>query len=189
MDIAAFFIVMAATLMMIKSRMLLPVEDRPEMEEEEDDDPRWDLVRQLVEYKKFKDAANHLHELQVHQENVFAAADELVAVGSEESGVTLGEVNIFELLSALNTVLRRIESEELGEIFAQEFTVTDKIEVILKLMRTSERLKFTDLFSHMANRYEIVTTFLALLELIRLRHVGVVQKGEFGDIFVVNPST
>jgi len=187
-NIAGDFIVMAATLMMIKSRMLLPVDERPELEDEEDDDPRWDLVRQLVEYKKFKDAASHLHDLQVHQENVFAAADEPVEVGSAESGVTLEDVNIFELLSALNTVLKRVEKEELAEIFPQEFTVADKIEVILESLRTRGRLAFTDLFNDMATRYEIVTTFLALLELIRLRQVDVVQKGEFGDIFLVNPA-
>ncbi|HAL91623.1 MAG TPA: chromosome segregation protein ScpA, partial [Verrucomicrobia bacterium] len=70
LNIAGEFLVMAATLMMIKSRMLLPVEDRPEMEEEEED-PRWDLVRQLVEYKKFKDAALHLESLELRREDIF----------------------------------------------------------------------------------------------------------------------
>ncbi|MDD4736715.1 MAG: segregation/condensation protein A, partial [Kiritimatiellae bacterium] len=83
LNIAGDFLVMAATLMMIKSRMLLPVEDRRDQEEEDDNDPRWDLVRQLVEYKKFKDAALHLEECEFVQENIFGRDGEGVQLGPE----------------------------------------------------------------------------------------------------------
>jgi len=103
LNIAGDFIVMAATLMMIKSRMLLPVEERPELEEEEED-PRWDLVRQLVEYKKFKDAALHLEALESRREDVFGRDGETVVLGPERA-VALHDVSLFDLIAAFNEAL------------------------------------------------------------------------------------
>jgi len=184
LDIAGEFIVMAATLMMIKSRMLLPVEQRPEIEEEEGEDPRWDLVRRLVEYKKFKEIANHLHERQACQENVFARTDEDVPE-DDDPGVGLRDVSIFDLIGAFNTALQRIKQEDLGQIFADRFTVADKIELILQTLNRQEEMPFSRLFESAATRHEIICTFLALLELIRLRHVNAVQAKQFGEIKIV----
>jgi len=182
LNIAGEFIVMAATLMMIKSRMLLPVEERPEMEDEED--PRWDLVRQLVEYKKFKDAANHLGDLEARQENMFARSGEGIQLGPEPD-ISLEDVSIFDLISAFNEALRKAPREELKEIFAEKFTVAEKIDVIVGIMRSKGRASLSRLLAGMTHRYEMVCTFLAILELIRLKLIRAKQSDHFGDIDLV----
>jgi segregation and condensation protein A len=186
LNIAGEFIVMAATLMMIKSRMLLPVEERGEMEEEEED-PRWDLVRQLVEYKKFKDAANYLQEREAHQEDIFSLGHEGVVLEPDDPGIVLRDISIFDLISAFNDILKNARPEEIGEIFADRFTVSDKIEVILQTIRKTKRVAFTELFEKTASRHEVICTFLALLELIRLRQVSVRQNDRFGEIEILSP--
>ena len=183
LNIAGEFIVMAATLMLIKSRMLLPPEEREDIEEEEED-PRWDLVRQLVEYKKFKDAAAELQKREAHQENVFALGSDNVVLDPLAKGLASQEVSIFDLISAFNEVLKRAKPEEIGEIVAENFTVADKIDLVLGLVKERSRLTFQDLFGRTASRQEIICTFLAVLELIRLRQINVVQKERFGEILV-----
>jgi segregation and condensation protein A len=185
LNIAGEFIVMAATLMMIKSRMLLPVEERPEgQEEEEGEDPRWDLVRRLVEYKKFKDAAMHLQEKEYFQENVFALGREGVVLGPDDSGAMLQDVSLFDLISAFSEILKKAKPEEIGEILAESFTVADKITFVLSSVSKGESISFTSFFGETTSRHEIVCTFLALLELIRLRQISVFQKEHFGEIMI-----
>jgi segregation and condensation protein A len=174
---------MSATLMMIKSRMLLPVEERTEMEEEEEEDPRWDLVRQLVEYKKFKDAADHLQELEEQMENVFGRESEYVELGAPPE-IDMRDAGIFDLISALNDALDRVREEDLQEIFAEEYTVGQKLTHIVEILRTNRRLCITDLFSGMKSRHEIVCTFLAVLELMKLNRIAAVQDRHFGAIVV-----
>jgi segregation and condensation protein A len=183
LNIAGEFIVMAATLMMIKSRMLLPADERPEMEEEEED-PRWDLVRQLVEYKKFKDAALRLQEKELFQENVFALGSKGVIPETKDPGMVIGDISLFDLISAFNEALKRAKPEELGEIFAEKWTVADKIDVILGVIARNREVSFTALFGERAGRHEIICTFLAVLELIRLRQVNITQKERFGEIIL-----
>ena len=183
LNIAGEFIVMAATLMMIKSRMLLPVEERPELEEEEAD-PRWDLVRQLIEYKKFKDAAGHLQERELHQENIFALGGHSVILEPDDPGLTLQDVSLFDLIAAFNDVLKNARPEQIGEIYSDRWTVADKIDVILRLLGQQRQVVFTSLFSESSSRHEVICTFLALLELIRLRQISAVQKSRFGEIWI-----
>jgi len=183
LNIAGEFIVMAATLMMIKSRMLLPADERPELEEEEDD-PRWDLVRQLVEYKKFKDAAAHLQEREFIQENTFGLGAESIALEPEDPGVALQDVSLFDLITAFNGALQKAKPEVIGEVLADTFNVADKIDAILNMVREHGVVGFTSLFGEAPCRHEVICTFLALLELIRLIQVGVRQRGRFGEIFI-----
>ena len=183
LNIAGDFIVMSATLMLIKSRMLLPAEERREMDEEEEDDPRWDLVRQLVEYKKFKDAADHLEDLELLQENVFSRESGHVELGAPPE-VDLKDASIFDLISALNEALDRVQEENLQEIFAEEFTVSQKVSYIVENLKITKRLSITDLFTGMVSRQEIVCTFLAVLELIKINRIAAVQDSHFGDIVV-----
>lgn len=188
LSIAGEFIVMAATLMMIKSRMLLPVEERDDLPaEEEEEDPRWELVRQLVEYKKFKDAAALLQDWEATQENAFLHGGDGVIVEPDEPGRAMQDVNIFDLISAFNEVFQRAAQEDLGEIFAEQFTVAEQLESILHRIRGGGSVMFFDLFTDMSSRQEIVCTFLALLELIKIRQVDVVQKQHFGNI-VIEPA-
>ena len=138
LNIAGEFIVMAATLMMIKSRMLLPEDERSEMEEEEED-PRWDLVRQLVEYKRFKDAAATLQQRETLRENVFRLGGEPRVV-EPDPGLVLQDVSLFDLITAFNQVLKRAKPDAIGEVAADRFTVADKIDRILRLIAEHTRV-------------------------------------------------
>jgi len=183
LNIAGEFIVMAATLMMIKSRMLLPEDERPELEEEEDD-PRWDLVRQLIEYKKFKDAAGQLQEREIRRESVFALGGRDLALEPDDAGVVLQDLSLFDLIAAFNAVLKKARPEQIGEIYSDRWTVADKIDVILRLVAGGQEIAFSSLFGAAATRHEIVCTFLALLELLRLRQVAARQKVPFDEIII-----
>ena len=182
LNIAGEFLVMAATLMMIKSRMLLPAEDRPEMEDEEED-PRWDLVRQLVEYKKFKDAALHLESLEMRREDIFGR-DGATAVLDKEPEVALHDVGLFDLINAFNEALKKVKNEDLREIFAERFTVAEKIEVLGDRLQREKRFSISKMFDGMRSRQEISCTFLALLELIRLSRARAVQEETYGEIWI-----
>lgn len=183
LEIAGEFLVMAATLMYIKSRELLPRDQQVETEGEEDDeDPRWELIRQLVEYKKFKDAAARLQEMEIAQENTFARVAGKPEVPEESAPARLN-VSLFDLVNAVSNVLKRFtERDEEREIFQDKWTVSEKIEFIMKLLAEKQQLKFSELFTDAASRAEVVVTFLALLELIRLKQVVAVQEEEFGEI-------
>ena len=183
LNVAGEFLVMAATLMMIKSRMLLPVEDRPEMEEEEED-PRWDLVRQLVEYKKFKDAALHLEALELRREDIFGRDGADAVLGGQSSDVALHDVGLFDLISAFSEALKKVKSEELREIFAERFTVAEKIEHLGDRLRREKSFSISKMFEGMRSRHEIACTFLALLELIRLNQARAVQRETYGEIII-----
>jgi segregation and condensation protein A len=181
-DVAGEFVVMAANLIYLKSRSLLPVDQQPPDEEAEEDDPRWDLIRQLIEYKKFKEAAAQLQVRQLEQEGMFVR----LANGGDEFAVAplrLGEVGIFQLINAFQNVLKRVDArEDLQEIFGEHYTVSDKIEWILRRVGDGVPLRFSELFASMASRVEIVVTFLAMLELIRLRQIRAVQSDPFEEI-------
>ncbi len=183
LNIAGDFLVMAATLMMIKSRMLLPVEERPELEPEEED-PRWELVRQLIEYKKFKDAAGSLQEREALQSAMFGRGSDEVVV-AKEPGVGLEDVTLFDLIAVFNEALKRVKVDEVGEIFAPACTVADKIEEILGRVQRERQVAFSGLFAAVTSRHEVICMFLALLELMRLRQVRARQNGVFSEIMVV----
>jgi segregation and condensation protein A len=181
-DLAGEFVVMAANLIYLKSRSLLPVDQQPPDEEAEEDDPRWDLIRQLIEYKKFKEAAAQLHVRELEQERIFSR-DGGSATAIAAAPLRLGEVGIFQLVNAFQNVIKRVETrEDLREIFGEHFTVSDKIEIILRRVAGGVRLRFSDLFGTIASRVEIVVTFLALLELIRLKQVRATQANPFDEI-------
>jgi segregation and condensation protein A len=183
LEIAGEFLVMASTLMYIKSRELLPVDQQVVAEgEEEGDDPRWELIRQLVEYKKFKDAAAQLQTLEIRQEQIYPRLPVKPEFGREEpSGKA--QASLFDLLNAVNSILKRIvEREDLRDIFEDKWTVSEKIEDIMKEMSRSASLKFSALFAGATSRTEVVVTFLAMLELIRLRQIVAIQQSPFGEI-------
>jgi segregation and condensation protein A len=181
-DVAGEFVVMAANLIYLKSRSLLPVDQQPPEEDAEEDDPRWDLIRQLIEYKKFKEAAAELQTRALEQERMYTR-DAGASVALAETPLRLGEVGIFQLINAFQNVIKRIEArEDLREIFGEHFTVSDKIDVILSRVAGGVRLRFAELFGEVASRVEIVVTFLALLELIRLRQIRAVQPSPLGEI-------
>lgn len=180
-DIAGEFVVMAANLIYLKSRSLLPLDQQPPEEDAEEDDPRWDLIRQLIEYKKFKEAAAQLHDRALEQERIFTRDGGSVAVS--DAPLPLHEVGIFQLIHAFQEVIKRVEArEDLQEIFGERFSVSDKIEKILERVGSGTPVRFSELFGQIVSRLEIVVTFLALLELIRLNQVRALQPKMFDEI-------
>jgi segregation and condensation protein A len=182
LDIAGEFLVMASTLMYIKSRELLPLDQQVQTEgEDEGEDPRWELIRQLVEYKKFKDAAAQLQTLEARQENVFPrlpGRPELAPPAPQKP-----DVSLFDLVNAVNAILKRVSvRDDSRDVFEDKWTVSEKIEQLMKTLVERERLKFSELFEGAMSRTEVVVTFLALLELIRLKQLVAVQSEAFGEI-------
>jgi len=182
LELAGEFLVMASTLMYIKSRELLPVDLQVAVEgEDEAEDPRWELIRQLVEYKKFKDAAAQLQALEARQENSYPRLP--VKPEFDSQPAVRANASLFDLINAVNLVLKRIhEREDLRDIFEDKWTVSEKIESLLQALRERGVLKFLELFAGATSRSEVVVTFLALRELIRLRQVIATQPEPFGEI-------
>jgi len=182
LEIAGEFLVMAATLMYIKSRELLPEDQQAQVEgEDEGEDPRWELIRQLVEYKKFKDAAAELQVLEARQEDVFPRMPGKLEFAAESAARP--EASIFDLVNAVNAVLKRFaRPEDLRDIFEDKWTVSEKIEHLMRALTERPGLRFSELFEGVTSRSEVVVTFLALLELIRLKQLAAVQREPFGEI-------
>jgi segregation and condensation protein A len=185
-ELASEFIVMAANLMYIKSRELLPKDVQPPDEEADETDPRWELIRQLVEYKKFKEAAGFLSLQEVKGDEFFATTPELPDL--ESPVATMGQVGIFDLIRAFQRVLKRFENaSDFREIVNDRYTVADKIEELLNVVPVGGRVKFEDLFTSASSRGEVIVTFLAMLELIKLNHLQIEQEHLFSEIIIVRP--
>lgn len=187
LEVAGEFVVMAATLIYIKSRELLPKDQQvaaPE-EEQDTDDPRFELIRRLVEYKKFKDAAAQLQVREVEQENIYSRRPGRIDLEEPEAPAARTPASLFDLVNAVSTILKRYGSrEDVREIHADPWTVSEKIEEVRNWISTRERFKFSELFGAARNRVEVVCTFLAVLELTRMKQIICVQLEEFGEIEV-----
>ncbi|MBR6023257.1 MAG: segregation/condensation protein A [Kiritimatiellae bacterium] len=186
LDVAGEFLVMAATLMWIKSRALLPEDSRGE-DDEEEEDPRWELVRQLVEYKKFKDTARALEGLEERRDGVFAREGADPELGAAEPEWALKDVGLFDLVRAFGDALKRAGDAAPGEIFAERWTVAEKLADLGERVGREGRLRLSSLLASMTSRQEIVCVFLALLELVRLGRARAVQAEPHGEIEVYAP--
>ncbi len=170
-DIAGEFIVMASALMYIKSKMLLPVEQMNM--EEGGEDPRAELTRQLVDYQRYKAASENLTALQDIQSLVWLRdANEKIFLEGEE----LIEASIFDLVKAFEEILERVEARKGMEIAREEFSVQEKMKIIVESLENQSFLEFEKLFAHNASRGEKIAVFLAILELIRLRIIQAFQR-------------
>jgi len=183
LDLAGEFFVMAATLMEIKSRMLLPKGQQAIDPNAEDDevDPRWELVYQLLQYKKFKEAAAQLSDLSLARQNLM---NRYVAARLEPaSGRPLKAVDRLDLWNTFNLVLRRLaEKLVVGEIHDEVVTVSDQMEWLLSRLQVESAFTFSHLFPGGTTLRRLVATFLALLELTRLRKLRLRQDEAFADI-------
>jgi segregation and condensation protein A len=188
LDIAGEFLVMAATLMHIKSKMLLPPEEN--VLEEEEEDPRDELVKKLLEYKKYKEAASKLQEMYDKGKDLFlrkGAADRERVIADDGTGYF--EANLFDLIGAFKKVLEGVPREAFHEAVKDKFTVRDKIHAIYHVLANEPKAHFTSLFKDARNKDEVIVTFLAILELIKLREIMVVQSEFFGEIEIIrNPA-
>jgi len=182
LDLAGEYLVMASTLIHIKSKMLLPEPEEPEEEEEED--PRAELVRQLLEYQAFKEAATNVGERPILERDVFTRTA-FLPEETEKSTATeeeLIEVSIFELIEAFHRLVSRIDKKELLEIDLEKMSLTDIINGIMERLANEKNLTFDELLGERKERWRIIYTFLALLELVKLRMVKAYQTSAFGVI-------
>jgi segregation and condensation protein A len=186
LEIAGDFFVMAATLMEIKSRLLLPKHQRSVSDDDDDEnlDPRWELVHQLLEYKKFKEAADQLDELSDHA--ALRLTRDYNAVGKAEGPVRpLRPEDKISVWNSYNIVLRRLsEKLILGEIQDDALTVVDQMEMLIEKMESEPSFEFSALFPGKCSLKLLVVTFIAILELVRLKRLTIVQNQSFSDFQV-----
>ena len=179
-DYAGDFLLMAATLTQIKSRMLLPVHDG----EDEDEDPMQEITRPLLEYLQMKSAADQLAGRDLLGDQTFArnpSRDEFM-MDTEEEFIQIG---LFELIDAFQKIMARIPEDHRVKLTADEISVKDKISQIAELLETRETVTFHELFSENAGKYEIIVTFLAILEMVKLTLIRIVQNVNTGLIRIL----
>ena len=180
--VAGEFLVMAATLVQIKSRMLLPVDEREE-DEEEGPDPREELVRRLLEYKKYKEAALQFDNRERLWRTIFHREQATPPTVRDDEEL-LEDLTLFDLVDALQGVLARTPDRRLLEITPENITVKDRMNAILEALEGRDSVPFIDLFDGCYQKMVVIVTFLALLELIRIRVARVFQGETFGPILV-----
>jgi segregation and condensation protein A len=183
LEVAGEFLVYASTLMYLKSRSLLPAERKTEEEILDDERQLQELKEKLAEYEKFKHLALKLEQRQKEEKQLFAR--EPMPTREEEIQI---DANLFDLLDAFELILKEAAKEGIIEIVEDEVTVNEKITLIIDTLRKTKRIAFSSLFYKAKSRQEMVVTFMALLELIRLKEIRVKQGSTFGEIWVhLNP--
>ena len=181
LDIAGEYLLIASTLLHIKSKMLLPTPS--EEEEEEGEDPRAELVRRLLEYKKYKNAAAELEKRPMLDRDVFIRL--MPAETEKPAEEERMEVSLFELLEAFRQVLERMKPESFHEVILERISVEEKIEEILSLLQRENRsMAFHLLFPEQAPLRLVIVTFLAILELVKMKRVRIFQMAPFETIRV-----
>ncbi len=182
LNIVGEFLVMAATLMQIKSRMLLPTQEGEVTQEEED--PRAELVRRLLEYEKFKEIADSLRQKEDEQKEVFKRPKSEIDKDISAKTQVYFEASIFDLITAFSKALEEIPKELFYEVIKDEFSIEGKVHEILHLLLVVPSVSISGLFGKAKNKIEIIVIFLAILELIRLKEIVARQKDLFAEIEV-----
>jgi len=185
LDTVGDFLVMAATLMQIKSKMLLPASETPA--EEEQEDPRAELVKRLLEYEKFKQIADNLREKELSQQDVFKRPKTELPAGAQAAAKEddkYFEASIFDLISAFSQALKDIPKEVFYEVIKDQFTVEQKVHDILHLLLVETDVKLSALFSKAKDKLEIIVIFLAILELAKMKEIVARQDAAFEDIII-----
>lgn len=178
-DLAGEFLLIAAELAYIKSKMLLP-EEGP-AEEEEEGDPRADLVRRLLEYQRFKDASEQLAGRAMLGRDVFVKP---VPERLESKAKDPIKGDVYDLVEAFSSLLKRVPAEEFHDITLDRISVSDRIYQILGLMKKDSVITLNELLPDQINRYDVVITFLALLEMSRLKMISIYQSEPLGSLFI-----
>lgn len=186
LDVAGEFLVMASTLIQIKSQMLLPQSVDPEVDDEKTEDPRAELVRRLLEYERYRDASMVLVSRNLLDRDVFArsfVSPELEALPADE---TLPEIELFELVDAFRRILAKAPRESFHEIGSENISIADRISDILEFLQGRDLVEFEELFAGSNTREYIVASFLAILELCRLRMIRILQYETYGKLLIRN---
>jgi len=186
LDVAGEFMVMAATLIHIKSKMLVPVDPTEADTEEETEDPREALVQRLLEFQRYKEAAGVLHDKRQIRAATWTRPDTSLPPLDETSEEML-EAGLFDLISAFKELLERRRNLLALEVASEGKTIEQRMDELLGLIKEGESLEFVELFEAQNTKGDMIVTFLALLELIRLKRVRIYQRGLFGPIRVFRP--
>jgi segregation and condensation protein A len=186
LDVAGEFMVMAATLIHIKSKMLVPV-DPTEAEGEEAEDPREALVQRLLEFERYKAAAGVLYQKGQIRAATWTRPETALPRLLDDAGEEMLEAGLFDLISAFKELLDRRRTLLAHEVQSEGKSVELRMEEVLALVREGQSVDFLDLFAGQVTKADMIVTFLALLELIRLKSVKVYQRGSFGAIRVFRP--
>ena len=191
LDMAGEYLVMAATLLHLKSRLLLPAEEAAD--EESGEDPRAELARQLLEYQRFREAAEMLDRNSMLGRDVFTRVPlRNEAIDGQDGIDEIYDVSLGDLLDALQEVLKNAEPGVVHQVILEQISLREQVCMVLDLLRERTQVAFTDLFSAEISRLQILVTFLATLELVRTRMVNLNQDERFGPIMLtlaVSPDT
>jgi segregation and condensation protein A len=182
LDVAGEYLVMAATLLLIKSRMLLPSD---ETDDEEERDPRADLVRQLLEYQRYREAAASLQDRPRLGRDVFSREPNAEGVEPDPGALPAVRVTTWQLMEAFRAVLARAKPEPVHEVQSEPVSLRDRMQSMLYSLRVARSVTFDSLFDENATRGFVIVTFLGLLELVRLGAVEAVQEDRWGPILIV----
>lgn len=179
-NVASEYMVIAATLIQIKARMLIPQNENAQQEDEED--PRDELVRRLMEYQKFKEAAQFLREKEINMQKHVTRSESISDYRPEKSNL---KVSMFDLMTAFKEALKNIPKDVFFEVMKDEYTVEEKREFIAELIIEQDRVNLTELFGRCRTKMELISTFLAVLELVKMKKIDTVQDGLFGGIVLM----
>jgi segregation and condensation protein A len=185
LNIVGEFLVMAATLMQIKSKMLLPAEELAAQDEQ--DDPRAELIKRLLEYEKFKQIAENLKQREISQQEVFKRPkndEALDAKASAKAEDKYFEASIFDLINAFSQALKDVPREVFYEVIKDQYTVEQKVHDILHLLLVETEIKLSVLFARTKNNLEIIVIFLAILELVKMQEIIARQSSDFEEIVI-----
>ncbi|NQF12632.1 segregation/condensation protein A [Brevibacillus sp. HB1.3] len=195
LDVASEFVVMAATLLSIKSKMLLPKKEEHVFQQfldmdVDEIDPREELVARLLEYKRYKMLAENLREMEIGRNQVFTRPAENLSPYVREEDHTVTNVTLYDLINALEKLVKKTkEKEPMTTVSRDEISIKDRMTEIRQAVRNGGMVRFSELFTQGATRTEIVTTFLALLELMKAKHITCVQNQLFQDIIICENGT
>jgi len=181
LDVAGDFLVMAATLVQIKSKMILPVDVEDEEEEIEEEDPRLDLVEKLLEYRKFKDVSAFLDKLEQERADWYTRRA-TPKIEPDEDEEELLEVSLFDLTKAFKSVLRFITDDLFHNVQGEGFSVDEKVEELQSRLDSEDSVAWVDLFKDCRTKVEAICYFLAILELCKMNQIRAYQHASFADI-------
>ncbi|HKZ46818.1 MAG TPA: segregation/condensation protein A [Thermodesulfobacteriota bacterium] len=186
LEVAGEFLLMAATLIHIKSKMLLPFSEEASEEEEEGGDPRQELIRRLLEYQKYKEASAQLEQMRILGRDTFTKG-QMPTEGLEEEGLV--NLSLFDLLGALKEVLAKAPKTISFDVTLEHITIADRINFIMELLGKEKSITFFSLFPSDSSRAMIVTTFLAMLELTKMKMIRIYQSEQDGVIRLYVPES
>ena len=186
LDVAGEFMVMAATLIHIKSKMLVPVNPTEAEGEEEGEDPRDELVRRLLEFQRYKEAAGLLHQKREIRAATWIRPDTALPT-FDDAGEEMIEAGLYDLIGAFKELLERRKTLLAHEVEHEGKSVEERMEELLDMLREGQSLEFLELFASEETKAGMILTFLSLLELIRLKRIKVYQRSLFGPIRVFRP--